>query len=175
MLHRAVVHKAILLALLLVVSYGQVGYLFHAGWLQFWAKEAARDQLSHTLPDSALTRVALADIIDWEAEGEEFWWQGGLYDVAREQTLNHQQYVLALRDVDEGELVTLLKTLNDEAQSPAARKWLVSWLHLLEITLPQEWQLPNNLLPLYAARHFPAQIDALEIGYPESTVPPPQR
>ena len=85
-----------------------MGYLIHSFALRHVARHEFKAALISSLPKEALDRIALYDIEakgKWEEEGREFWLNGKLYDVVRQEQSNGITYLYCLSDVKEEQVV----------------------------------------------------------------------
>jgi hypothetical protein len=110
----------IIILLLFVFAYLQMGYLLHTLKLREEAKTEFKEKMKASLPDSAFTMFewqAVKTKVNWEEEGKEFWLNGQLYDVVMQKTVNGKKYVYCLNDEKEEQIVEQQLKLTNNANS----------------------------------------------------------
>jgi hypothetical protein len=131
----------LILLLLFVFAYLQMGYYFHSLSKRQEAKSEFEQKLKATIRDSNCTSFDLASIkdkISLEEEGKEFWLNGELYDIVSMKVINGKTYLLCLSDAKEEAIADeQLRLTVSNANNASSKKSGVARFSLPDIILTE--------------------------------------
>lgn len=167
------------ISLLFILFYTQLGYYGLFLVRQWQLKEEAEAAWLAGLPDEQLSRLRLSDIDTggkWEEKGRECWYQGHLYDVVRQRTIDGTIYLLCMDDereerlIRESDAITRANGGHDHSDKKNAHSLRLAIGDMLPAGETQNIQVPHRPDP--ADR--PLAVHAPSAGYTETTIPPPK-
>jgi hypothetical protein len=166
----------LILLLLFVFAYLQMGYYFHSLSKRQEAKSEFEQKLKTTLPADAYTEFewnVIKHNVQWEEDGKEFWLNGQLYDVAYKQIINGNTLVVCISDTKEEEIVEqqMKLTFNNTHNTNGKNSRLVQF-NFPDIILTDLHFY--NAPCVTTTTKFPNCITALCTLFIEPTFPPPQ-
>jgi hypothetical protein len=166
----------LILLLLFVFAYLQMGYYFHSLSKRQEAKNEFEQKLKSTLPANAYTKFDWNVIkykVEWEEDGKEFWLNGQLYDVAYKQVVDGKTFLICLSDNKEEQIVEqqMKLTANNTCNTTGKNS------HLTQVNFPDI--ILTDLHVFSAPRivtetKFPGCITALHTLFIEPAFLPPQ-
>jgi hypothetical protein len=166
----------LILLLLFVFAYLQMGYYFHSLSKRQEAKSEFEQKLKTTLPKDAYTKFDWNSIqhkIRWEEDGKEFWLNGQLYDVVSQQTIDGKRFMLCISDTKEEEVVEQqMKLTVNNTRNTNGKKSSLTQLNFPDIIL-NELQTCNTPFTITTTK-FPNCIACFCTLSLEPNFPPPQ-
>ena len=114
-----IVKKILILQLLTILAFSQVGYYFFYTIKQYQIREAVKHQLLGALPESSL-QIFAADNekIVWEENEKEFSIDGEMYDIAKIKIVENKKYFYCLSDTKETALINeFVKTVQKKTDN----------------------------------------------------------
>jgi hypothetical protein len=122
--------KLLIIFCVLIFGYIQVGYFIQSFALRIFAKRQMILSLHDAVPQAPVDRFALGDMkgeIEWEDEGSEFWFNGQLYDVVGQTTIQGKTYSYCINDLKEEEIVNAyINTIRKRSNPGQQEKSLVT-------------------------------------------------
>lgn len=103
-----VLKKFLLIILIAVLAYSQIGYYFIMHYSQHVQKRVIQEEIYQQLKDEELEIISLTDNkqhINWEEEGKEFLLNGEMYDVVKTKTINGKLILYCINDKKEKSLI----------------------------------------------------------------------
>jgi hypothetical protein len=164
------------LLFILTFAYIQFGYYSHSMALRSASRRKFEKSLLSALPDSFYQVFELnkiANEIDWEEEGKEFWLDDVLFDVAKRKVINGKMYLYCLKDTKEKQVVEqqLKLTKNNAGNGPGKSAKVVQF-NLPDIILDDVY---DNLFIATSSRlKYPVYAAGLLVQYKQPLSPPPQ-
>jgi hypothetical protein len=122
--------KLFSILLVFVFFYSIVGFYLNFAVEQCRIKEEVKENIIHNLPDKYLTIIKVSskdqEKIAWTEEGNEFRFEGNLYDVVKIRHENGTTYYSCFCDLKENQLLVnldkLVKDQTDHSQSRTIQK-----------------------------------------------------
>ncbi len=113
--------KLFLIVLIAILAYCQAGYYFVMRYSQSAQKEAVKQKIIDQLKDKEFQVISLTDNhkkIYWEEEGNEFLFNGEMYDVVKTKLVNGKVILYCINDKKEKELVDNYNLVTKQNSSP---------------------------------------------------------
>ena len=112
----------VVILLLLVLAYLQMGFYLHSLKLREEARFEFREKVKTSSTNAALDIFewdAIKNSVRWEEKDEEFWLKGQLYDVVTQKTIGGKKYIYCLNDTKEEKIIEQQLKLSSSANSGA--------------------------------------------------------
>ncbi len=167
--------KLLIIILLCLFGYLQIGYLVHMAALRTSARREARQTFLTSIPDSSLVKfsaIHLSSKAIWEEPDKEFWLDGELYDVVRIDADNKSTTYYCIADAKEKKVVEKESELTAKNHTSAGKS-----AKNLNYSFPEFTNVSNQLLvtsPISLNKCFIElkSKEILQFYSPDS--PPPQ-
>ncbi len=167
--------KILLIILIAVLTFSQLGYYLLMRDAQFSQKEAVKEEIKNNLKDEELEIISFTDNklnIFWEEEEKEFLLNGEMYDVVKTKTVNGKQLLYCINDKKEKSLVDNYNTITKH-NSSADKKGKVTiddvtnlFVYTEEINCRQDYELFLN--------HYSSYVSHLPGSFTDKISPPPK-